>query len=215
MLRTKKNKFNHKKTMKNYITKLKKKYPETKYDSLINKHDTYNTTYGEMTYNGMEKLISSLSKHNVNKCNSFMDLGSGRGSICLYMASKPHIKKSIGIELIKERFDDANQLKNNINNKHYTSKVNFINDDMFNVINDHVYDINPYLIWISNLLFTPEITNKIYDLLINNLPNGSIICSSRSPSEYNQEQCKLIDTISIPMSWNIHGNDIYAYQIHK
>lgn len=217
MFKTKSNRHKHCQTLKNknYLNKLKKMYPTPKYDStIITPHDKYNTTYGEMTYDGMDNMFSQLKNYGVNKCKTFMDLGCGRGSICLYMASKPNIKNSIGIELVKNRFDDAVQLKNNLGQNRYTSKLNFYNDDMFQYFNENSFDSNPYLIWISNLLFPNDLTNQLYNHLSENLPNDSIICSSKQPTNCNDNLCKLIHEFNVPMSWSDNSH-IYAYQIKK
>lgn len=216
MIKTKSKRPKHKITLKNknYINQLKKIYPHTKYDSATYNHDIYNTVYGEMIYEGMENMIQGLKEHNVNQCKNFMDLGCGRGSICLYMASKPNIKNSIGVELVKDRFDDAIQLKNQLGENRYTSKLQFYNDDMFQYLNDHPIDKHPYLIWISNLLFSEELTNKIYEELIKKLPNQSIVCSSKHPTEYDQAHCQPLTDITVPMSWTNHS-DIHAYKIIK
>lgn len=216
MHKTKHNKYRRNKTLNNkyYINKLKKIYPHTQYDSHSGKHPIYNTTYGEMNYDGMNNMFSNLQDYNVNQCKTFMDLGCGRGSICLYMASKPNIKNSIGVELIKERIDDAINLKNNLGKNNYTSKIQFYNDDMFEFINNQPIDNNPYLVWISNLLFDDGFTNKIYENLIRKLPNKSLICSSKPPLEYDKNQCQEIKQFNVPMSWN-EDSSIYAYKIIK
>jgi hypothetical protein len=216
MIKTKSKRPKHRQTLKHkhYLNKLKKIYPETKYDNSTIDHDIYNTTYGEMAYDGMNNMINGLLDHNVNQCKNFVDLGSGRGSICLYMASKPNIKNSIGVELIKDRFDDAIELKNKLGKNKYTSKLQFYNNDMFDFLKNEPIDKNPYLVWISNLLFSQDLTNKIYDQLITKLPNKSIICSSNNPTQYDETQCKSIKDISVPMSWS-DNSTIHAYQIQK
>jgi hypothetical protein len=215
-MKTKNYRPKRKQTLKNkyYLNNLKKIYPQPQYDSFSGKHPVYNTTYGEMNYDGMNTMFSNLQDHHVKQCKTFMDLGCGRGSICLYMASKANIKNSIGVELIKERIDDAIQLKNNLGTNNYTSKIQFYNDDMLNFMDHQTIDTNPYLVWISNLLFNDELTNKIYEQLIHKLPNQSLICSSKPPLDYDEDKCKKIKTFDVPMSWDKNSN-IYAFQIIK
>ena len=216
MIKTRSQRRKRKQTLKNnyYLNHLKQIYPQPIYDSHSGKHPIYNTTYGEMNYDGMNSMFSKLQDHNVKQCKTFMDLGSGRGSICLYMASKPNIKNSIGVELIKERVDDAIQLKNNLGKNNYTSKIQFYNDDIFEFMNHQPIHPHPYLVWISNLLFKDKETNQIYKELIDKLPNQSIICSSNPPSTYDEHRCKKIKEINVPMSWSQDSN-VYAYQIIK
>ncbi len=216
MLKTRNNHRKRNQTLRNkhYLNHLMKLYPHTQYDWYSGQHPIYNTTYGEMNYDGMNSMYTNLEDHNIKQCKTFMDLGCGRGSICLYMASKPTIKNSIGVELIKERLDDAIQLKHNLGKNKYTSKIQFHNDDIFNFLDQKPIDPHPHLVWISNLLFSEELTNKLYENLINKLPNQSIICSSNKPSEYNSSQCQQIKRFDVPMSWT-ENSPIYSYQIVK
>jgi ribosomal protein L11 methylase PrmA len=216
MMKTKHNRLKRNKTLKHksYLHKLKKIYPQTQYDSHSGKHPIYNTTYGEMNYDGMNHLFSNLQDHHVDECKTFMDLGCGRGSICMYMASKPNIKQSIGVELVKERIDDAMQLKQNLGKNHYTSKIRFYNDDILDFMNHQPIDTHPYLVWISNLLFDIHVTNQIYKQLIDKLPNKSLICSSKPPLEYDNQRCQELKQFNVPMSWSNDSN-VYSYQIIK
>lgn len=216
MLKTRSKLRKRKQTLRNkhYLNHLMNLYPHTQYDSYSGQHPVYNTTYGEMNYDGMNSMFSKLQDHNVKQCKTFMDLGCGRGSICLYMASKPNIKNSIGVELVKERLDDAIQLKNNLGKNNYTSKIKFHNDDIIHFLDNQDIDPHPHLVWISNLLFGDEITNQLYNKLIDKLPNQSIICSSRPPSEYDTNQCHQLTNFEVPMSWT-NNSPVYSYQIDK
>ncbi len=216
MFKTRSKHRKRKQTLKNnqYLNHLVKLYPHTQYDSYSGQHPVYNTTYGEMNYHGMNSMFSNLQDHNVKQCKTFMDLGCGRGSICLYMASKPNIKNSIGVELVKERLDDAIQLKNNLGKNNYTSKIQFHNDDIIQFLDNQDIHPHPHLVWISNLLFGDEVTNQVYNKLIDKLPNQSIICSSRQPSEYDTSKCQQIKNFEVPMSWT-NSSPVYSYQIVK
>jgi len=173
---------------------IKDVYPEKIHVKLDNTYDNYNTTYGEMTYEGMDKLYNSLNL----KFEYFLDIGSGNGHLCFYMAEKPEIKKSIGIEIVKERIDFANKLSNN-------TKVSFINDDIFNVNIKKLFD-KPVFVWWSNLCFDKEPLDKTSQKLISELKPGSIICCSKS-IDYN-----LYKKETIEMTW-IENSTVYIYKL--
>ena len=197
-----------------YLTELKNKYSSCKHDSGINSnlYEGHATTYGEMTYDGMNKLNSIINKNNDFKY--FMDIGSGRGKLPLYMSGIPGIKKSYGIELVKDRFDDSIILKNDLANKfnYYTDKVEFINDNIFNIpINNFIKEKG--FIWMSNLCFNPDINDDIFRKLHIELPANSVICCSKKPSPEVEKLFRINDTmkdINVPMSWSENSN-IYVY----
>jgi hypothetical protein len=114
------------------------------------------------------------------------------------MAEKPEIKKSIGIEIVKERIDFANKLSNN-------TKVSFINDDIFNVNIKKLFD-KPVFVWWSNLCFDKEPLDKTSQKLISELKPGSIICCSKS-IDYN-----LYKKETIEMTW-IENSTVYIYKL--
>jgi len=182
---------------KKCIKELKKLYPSMKYDVSHNKtkHNKYNTTYGEMEYEGIEKLYNHLLQTN-KQINCFMDLGSGRGKLCMYMSAQQDIQKVIGIELVKERHDDAIAMKNKLTE--ISDKVDLFNNDIFKI------SLIPYakynnFIWISSLCFSEKIVNNIFKKIKRELNTGTIVCCSKIPTIKIGE---LIDTVIIPQTWN-------------
>jgi tRNA G46 methylase TrmB len=129
----------HKGTKKIYINKLKNLYPKCKFDKNLDDYSLYsgnNITYGEMEYEGIKLLYSYINKNYNNKINSFIDVGSGRGKLCMYMAAQPKIKYVLGIELVKQRHDDAEILKTEIDHE-YASKVTLLNTNV------HTFNSSP------------------------------------------------------------------------
>jgi tRNA G46 methylase TrmB len=200
-----------------FMNDLKKKYPVTRYDNARSnpKYLMKNITYGEMNYEGMDILIEHI--HTVHKLTftHFLDIGSGNGKLPLQVAALSNVTKSIGIELVEERHATAIKIKDELNYyKKIIDKVLFINDEFNNVkLVDYINDIT--LVWISNKCFTIELTNKIFNELLNILPKGSIIsCSEKYSNIFidTPKKLNIIDNISVPMSWNTNSN-IYIYKI--
>ena len=197
-----------------YINKLKELYPTCQFDKQ-NNHDTYSNyaiVYGEMTYKGINQLNTIVNPNNDFKY--FIDIGSGRLKLPIYMASNPNIIKSYGIELVTERYNDGMQLldklKQNSNFNIYTSKITSINDDLFNI------DLRTLLpektfVWISNLCFSENINDKLFHKLTTELKPESIICCSKQPST-DIPGLEFVRNIPIQMSWT-ENSDTYIYKV--
>ena len=201
-------------------------YPECKFDRNIVNYDEYpehNITYGEMEYNGIDKLYDHIMSLEINNSNqeqkyAFIDIGAGRGKICIYMASKPNITQSLGIELVKERYTHSVLIMQSFPKRKYfrpfLSKIDFYNENMFNFnYRDSLEDPSQKcFIWINNLCFEPETIEKLFIKLSEELEPDSIISCNKTP-EFNKlplyNHFKLINTVSIPMSWSKNGSDVY------
>lgn len=189
-----------------YFKLLKELYPECEYDfeNLEEIYKDHEITYGELEYDGIETILDHLDI----KFNNFIDLGSGRGRLPLYLAGHPNILKSVGIELVKERHYYASELKQKLSKfSDQTNKVIFINDDFFNV-NLSKYTNGLTLVWINNLFFNDEFNNKIFNNLLNVLPSGSVIGCSKQFSQGSN----IMDSLSVRMSWD-KNVDIFLYLI--
>jgi len=209
MSTTKKNRRSQRGTRKNYIHRLKKLYPLCKHDS-ISDNDSYNghkITYGEMEYEGIHKLYQFITKNYNSQIDCFIDIGSGRGKLCMYMASQPKIKDVLGVELVTQRHNDAEKLKSELDFE-FANKVELINKNIFET-NFENYKDNKIFIWFSNLCFDQDGTNAIFNKLQKELPKGTILCCSKEP---NPSIGELLNKIKIPMSW-IKESNVYIYRL--
>jgi len=200
----------HKGTRKNFINKLKTIYPSCKFDTGLEDFSLYNgidTTYGEMQYEGIQELYQYVTKNYNNKINTFIDLGSGRGKLCMYMAAQPKIKNVLGIELVKERHNDAENLKSQLQYE-YANKVILINKNIFDV-DLELYTNKQIFIWFSNLCFNQTGVIDIFKKLQNTLPKDTIICCSKPPTE---PIGTYLNTIKVSMSWCDDSN-VYIYKL--
>ena len=207
-----------------YISELKKLYPECVHDhggikdAEKYQKEGYATTYGEMDYPAIEKFNSLFNSDGTK--NYFIDFGSGRGKLPLFMGAKVN-KQSVGIELVAERHEGAVKLKGELrkNYPNITNKVKLIEGDMFKyleTVNKTTFE-SPVLIWISNLCFGEEITSRLFNELIEKMPSGSIIGSSKIPNAIPTGLEPVIvegknNQVSVPMSWS-KGSSIYIYRI--
>lgn len=216
-----------------FIYKLKQLYPRVVFDKNnkdINENNDkrINYTYGEMEYDGIKILLDHIKNtFNIDKgIRFFYDIGSGRGKLPIIIACLDSIIKSIGIEIVEERHNDALQLLDSLKDKYdFLSKVNLINND-FNKLNLYEEISNEYnlvsddnnifiLIWISNLCFNSELNDELFIKLITEFPKNTIICCSKAPSKtISIENKTLINkgTIQTIMSWN-RNSDVHIYII--
>ena len=199
-------KMNKNVTRRIYISLLKRLYPVCKHDSVDSSlYQNDKITYGEMDYEGMQQLYNHVKKIN-SKIDCFIDIGSGRGKLCMYMGSQPKINSVLGIELVKERHDDAVELKTDLRSVNF-NKVELINKSILDV-DLKKYSSKQVLVWFSNLCFNPSTKNDIFKKLVIELPKGTIVCCSSQP-DINIE---FLEIINIPMSWN-HSSSVYIYRL--
>jgi len=155
----------------------------------------YNTTYGEMEILGIKKLYTYLLK--TYSFNCFMDLGSGKGKVCAYMAKQPAIKEVVGIELVEERHQEALKLMDTLNPEE-KQKVTLVLNDIFKVPLKKYKDMESF-IWISSLCFPQDVVNNIFKKIKRELKPGTIVCCSKTPTIHIGE---LIGTLTVPQTWN-------------
>ena len=198
-----------------YLNEIRTLYPECILDEYHNDNldlkDTLGNKiypiYGEMNCEGLNQLFNQLKKYNKN-INSFIDIGCGRGKLVLTMAGYKQIKKSYGIEIVEDRINHAIEIKNKLSHFNEINKVDFINKSMFDIDYTTLFDTNDNtLIWMSNLCFGDEMSEKIINKLANEMKKNTIlICSN--PTEH--ERFKLIKKIVIPMSWD-DESEVFIY----
>lgn len=202
---------------KDYFDELKKLYPKCVNNGNESKSST--ETYGEMEYTGIELLNSKFNSN--NRIKYFIDIGSGRGKLICWFAGIPNIIKSIGIEIVEQRYKDSLNLKNKLSNyPDITKKIELICDDVSKINLNNLVNLNSSdtLIWISNLCFGQELSDKIFTQILNQMDIGCIIICSRKPfidkdnHSVNNKYLNLLDELKIPMSWTNLSN-VFVFQI--
>jgi len=213
---------------KSYINNLKRNYPNCRHDGEpSDSYEGHCVTYGEMEYNGIQQYATTIfrlfshGKRNIGTNEHiFIDIGCGNGKFPLFMASYPCIKRSIGIELVKSRYENSQNLLSSlsVNFGEITQKVEFFNMDMLKFNFRETANGVPCFIWISNLCFPSDITHKLFDKLHEELPEGSIIGCSKHPFNGEQtspdkQQFHFMKKIHIPMSWKKEGSEVFFFTV--
>tara|TARA_B110001450_G_C17488636_1_gene427340 strand:- start:116 stop:709 length:594 start_codon:yes stop_codon:yes gene_type:complete len=169
-------------------------------------------TYGEITYEGFKQCFKGIS----TKDKVFYDLGSGIGKLVVYNGLEKKFKKTIGVELNKNRHliakETLKHIKKDIKKKGVKSyidkskKITFIHDSLFNkkYFNGNVY-------FISNLCFTEEMNKKLayfFDTY-NKKKNTIIFCSKQLPI---LSPVKRVQQMNCTMTWS-QDSQIYKYTL--
>ena len=180
-----------------FVKSLYKLYPNTvkqEYDTNVVCNGTqfpqYNYVYGEINYDGIEKMYKVLMSMFFDDY-VFIDLGSGNGKVALYLASKQQIVRSFGIELVKERFDFSVSLLNKLKKRsffQFIQKIHLYNQDMFSIDYSKIAAVRneptlKSIVWMSNLCFKEEHTKEILEKLSGELEDGSLVCFSKIPED--------------------------------
>lgn len=156
--------------------------------------DGYNLTYGELTWRGMNKITEYMKLNGYPK-KTFIDLGSGNGRTLAY-AILGGFEEAKGTELFKKRHEYATNMREKLD-KSMRDKIKLTNADLFTL--DPSYFSAGSVIFISNLLYSEALTQKLIDFLSDHTPSDVVIVLSTCPE--NLQKFRLKQQINTPMSW--------------
>lgn len=163
-----------------------------------------NPTYGEILPQSLAQLIQNLD---LTKNDVLFDLGSGAGKVCIQVAlTSP--AKAVGIELSATRHALAQKMKEKLIAEHIltdANKLEFIegNITQFNLCSGTVF-------FMCSTCFSDELM-KILTEKLEKIPHLIKIVSLRTLPVNAASNIKLIDTLSLPMSWS-DGSSVYIYE---
>jgi len=186
-------------------------YTNTFHNSRTTKDYTgYQTTYGELTLNGLEDILRYLKEDN-KSFNDFIDIGCGKGRAVLYMSAFDNIRKSVGVELVTERANHAKDVMNKMrkNYKYFLNSADIIEGDFTKLNYNNMFsNKDNTLIWISNLCFSEDVNAKILSKIQKEFGKKYIICCSKELPHNNS--LKKIFQKPIAMSWDSKSM-VHAY----
>ena len=161
----------------------------------------HKTTYGEVLPESIPILFEIFQKHapltKITMAHkNFYDLGCGIGKVVVGFTYLNSYIKTTGIEIVPERIQMANEALSRIRDSSIQSRIEFY---CISMLDDSVNYSNACWIWISNLMFTPELNTELFNKFAKETKKGClIICSSRC---YNQAFTHIND-YTVPMSWS-------------
>lgn len=162
--------------------------------------DTGNkSTYGEMTREGMKKMLEGINTQN----KVYYDLGSGMGKTIMFSVLDHGFKKSTGVELAPERLQNSKKVKEQLPNE-LKSKVTLINGSF---LNNSINTSDADVIWISSLCFPEPIMNRLSQKLSMEVKDGVHIFTSK---KLNAPRLQLHETKPVKMTWDPNST-VYHY----
>jgi hypothetical protein len=194
---------------RDYAEAVRRLYPRIRRDrgDHTGEYPGHKITYGELEYAGIDHLWGHLDR----PFDAFLDVGSGRGKLVFYMSAKPPIRRSVGIEFVRERHQDAAAMLKRLP-KAMQEKVVLKQGDVADM---NVAALFPgcrtVFVWFSNLCFEASATDRIFDKLCHELPAGSVIALSKEPTTVKKKAKKLGD-VHAAMSWNA-SSQVHLYEV--
>ena len=160
--------------------------------------EKYNLTYGELTSEGMKKIIDYLESNNIKK-NTFIDLGCGNGKTLAY-ATVYGFKQARGAEIVEARYEYAEKKRKELEQR-MRDRINISKSDIFKL--PPVYFPKGSVVFISNLLFPEETNQQLIKFLSETIQSDTIIILSKIPN--NLYKLRLIEKLHVPMSWSYNS----------
>lgn len=162
-----------------------------------------NNLYGEITYGGMRDLSQRL---NLTYKDVLYDLGCGMGKLVTYMYLTNPIKKSVGIEMIGQRYGIAELALEQLQDDGLLDpqrELKFIHN---NVRNEDFLDAT--VIYMSSLCFPLDLMEELNQKFLK-LKRGLRIISLAPLPEHKSLEFKKVETLN--MTW-ISESRIYYYE---
>lgn len=163
-----------------------------------------NPTYGEILPVSLAQIIQKLK---LNKNDVLFDLGSGAGKVCIQVAlTSP--AKAVGIELSNTRYLLAQKIKQKLIDEKILkdeNKLEFIegNISQFNLCSGTVF-------FMCSTCFSDELMKELTHKLKRIQHPIKIVTLRALPLDATSD-IKLLDTLSLPMSWS-DGSSVYIYE---
>ncbi|CAL2050193.1 unnamed protein product [Caenorhabditis brenneri] len=122
---------------------------------------TGSCVYGEVSSHQMRSFVRELR---IGAGDIFMDLGSGYGQLCCLVSAYAGVKKSIGIEILKNLHDAGVKHKNEFERlmKYFGKEhkeIELIHGDMTDF--EDKIKTEPTVIFVNNYKFDPMLTHKL------------------------------------------------------
>lgn len=163
-------------------------------------------TYGEIQAKGMEKIYAISTKHNLS---IFVDMGCGVGK-AVFLAKVVGFKRSIGVEVVESRIQKA-QAFHKIMPANLKQGIELYRGNMYDIIDFKKYN-EPVTVYASNLLWSKDMTVRLFEKVSTECKSGSLLFMSRHHDLKPPKNMIYIDSANIPMSWD-KGSNMYIYRV--
>jgi len=163
------------------------------------------STYGEITFEAVEKLIEKL---HFTDSDVFYDLGCGVGKMVTQIYLGSPVKKSVGVELSCERADKALKIQQTLRAKNIVQEKRVLAFYKESFLDTDLADAT--VVYLASTCFSDELIKKVTYKLAN-LKSGLRVITLKKLAE--NEKFKLIDEFILPMTWSDSTN-AYLYQLN-
>ena len=147
--------------------------------------------YGEIRKAGVETIYKEISEY--DGLDTFVDVGSGTGKICLHMSMISNFENIVGIEIVTERHLYAIELQQNLGRDF--DNVTFLNDDILKIEFER-----PCVVFTNDVCFANQLTKIIWD----SLPVGSHFISCKNLGNSVKEIYLDVTWQLEPCRWNYY-----------
>ena len=147
--------------------------------------------YGEIRKAGVETIYKEISEY--DGLDTFVDVGSGTGKICLHMSMISNFENIVGIEIVTGRHLYAIELQQNLGRDF--DNVTFLNDDILKIEFER-----PCVVFTNDVCFPNQLTKIIW----NSLPVGSHFISCKNLGNSVKEIYLDVTWQLEPCRWNYY-----------
>ena len=169
--------------------------PDELYDLIDKRKEIINSdskfVYGEIRKAGVETIYKEISEY--DGLDTFVDVGSGTGKICLHMSMISNFENIVGIEIVTGRHLYAIELQQNLGRDF--DNVTFLNDDILKIEFER-----PCVVFTNDVCFSNQLTKIIWD----RLPVGSHFISYKNLGNSVKE-------IYLDVTWQLEPSRWYYY----
>lgn len=162
------------------------------------------STYGEITYEGVEQLLKQLS---LTKNDVFYDLGSGIGKMVVQVYLSTPVKKSVGIELSAERSQKAALIYEQFKKEGHLKQQRTLALLQENFLESDLSDAT--IIYMASTCFSPEFMEKVTKKLAS-LKKGLRVITLKKLAE--NPRFTLLKELTLPMTWSAQTT-AYIYEL--
>ena len=162
--------------------------------------------YGEITYASVRLLLDELR---LTDKDVFYDLGSGVGKLVVQAFLSTPVKKSIGVELSSQRYNDSQKVYDKLLKEKLIQSGRTLRFYNKNIAEVDLSDAT--VIFMCATCFPKELMQKMTDKFAGLQRSLRIVTLKRLSKNKTFD---LVKTISLPMTWS-SSSDLYFYEFKK
>lgn len=161
-------------------------------------------TYGEITYESLEKLIDKLG---ITETDVIYDLGSGVGKVITQCYLTTPVKKAVGSELSPTRVKNAQEVKKQLETDKKIKRGHTIEFRTEDIANTDLSDAS--IVYMCSTCFSHDLLKKITENAAKSKKRNLRIVTLKQLPE--NKDFKLSDEMRLKMTWSSNV-PVYIYE---